>query len=140
MKKITVSFISVLLTVLFCSCNIPAQRQECFSVPESFTGSFSFTSDGTEYSGTLQRENRKYTLIVLSPESMRGLCAVYENGEFSVSFGESGMSLKPQDGFFMKDIIEFIEDSSADTGIECEKKGGEYIIAQNGWSVSIPEN
>lgn len=125
---------SLVLTVLLCSCGIPAQKQECFSVPENFVCDVFVTNGGIDYAGTLEKSDGKYTLTVTSPQGINGLTATYDDATgFNVSYGDSSMPISPQEGFFMKEIIEFIEDLSGDFEINCEKENGKYIIRHNSW-------
>lgn len=138
LKKVCASVLSLVLgLLLFCSCGIPAQKRECFSVPESFVCDFSLTEKDTVYTGTFEKENGKYTLNIVSPETVSGIEVIYENGKYSVSYGESDMSLIPEESFFLKDIVEFIEDTSQDSETDCEEKDGKYIIKQNNWEIAF---
>lgn len=137
LKKVCASVLSIVLVLLFCSCGIPAQKRECFSVPENFVCDFSVTENGTVYTGTLEKENGRYTLNTVSPETVNGIEVIYENGKYSVSYGESNMSLIPEESFFLKDVVEFIEDTSQDSEIDCEEKDGKYIIKQNNWEIAF---
>lgn len=138
MKKIMVSSFALILTVLFCSCGNPAQKRDCFSVPENYVCGFSAQINGVTYSGELECENGVYAMTLEEPESVRDLSVEYEGGKYIVKFGESGLSLTPQEDFVMKDIIDFLEKSRSEESIVCEKTDDAYIISHNGWSLSFP--
>lgn len=138
MKKFLVSAMVLILTVLFCSCGIPAQKQECFCIPENFVSDVFITKNGIEYQGKLEKQGGKYTLTVTSPEGISGLTVVFENGEFEVNYGEGEMTMPADEDFFLTEIVEFIESSSPDTGVECEKSDTAYIIKHGGWEIHFP--
>lgn len=140
MKKIIVSSLVLILTVLFCSCGIPASEQECFCIPENFECDVFVTKNDIEYQGTLEKQDEKYTLTITSPEGISGLEATYENGNIELNYSDSEMTMPDNDNFFLTEIIEFIEQSLADESVECEKSDSAYIIKQGSWELHFSLN
>ncbi len=128
------------MTVLLCSCGIPAQKRECFSVPDDFVCDIFVTNNGIDYAGVLERLGGKYTLSVTSPESMKGIKISFDGENYEVGLGENKMNLLPEEKFFLRDIIEFFEDSSADSETMCKETDSEYIIEQDNWSVHFSKD
>lgn len=116
------------MTVLLCSCGIPAQKQECFCIPESFVCDIFITTSGKEYEGTLEREvDGKYITKLVSPESVKGMEIKCENGEYEVTFAGSKATLNAENSFVLKEATEFLEES---IGKETEftERDGKYIV------------
>lgn len=139
MKKIFVSFIVVFITVLFCSCGIPAQKQECFSVPENFICDLSVVENEVGYECSLERKDGVYFLKVISPESMNGLCAEYKDGEINASFSESEIKFMPKETFFLSDIVEYLENPDNNEIAVLSADGSAYIIENENWKLSFPK-
>lgn len=99
-----------------------------------------FAENDKDYVGLLVKDEDKYTLTVTSPDSLNGLKVMYENGEYSAAFSGGKMPFSPKKDFFMQEIIEFIESSSADSETLCEEKDGKYIIHQNRWELRFSKN
>lgn len=137
LKKVITSVLSFTLVLTLCSCGIPAQKRECFSVPESFVCEFSLTEEDTVYTGTLEKADGKYTLNIVSPETVSETKVIYENGKYNIYYDKSETTFLPDKDFFLEEIIEFIEDTSQDSEIDCEEKDGKYIIRHNNWEIAF---
>ena len=135
LKKITVSAILLLITILLCSCGIPAQRQECFCIPEEFECDLFVTKNDVLYAAVLSHSEGKYTLSVKEPKSMAGMEIFYVNGEFTAKYNDSSLTLEDVNTFFFKDVVEFLQDISPDEEAACEEKDGAYIIKHDEWEL-----
>lgn len=139
MKKIMVFVLITVITVLLCSCGIPVQKRECFSLPENFVCDYYAAENGKEFAGKIEKSNDSYTVTVSSPNEMSGITLKYANGEFDISDGSKEMKYTPEDSFFIKDIIEFIKKNTGSENLECEIRDNAYIISQNEWKLIFRE-
>ena len=137
MKKLMVSFCSVIITVLLCSCGIPAQKQECFFMPESFMCDVFVTINDVDYSGVLERKDCEYSFTVTKPESMTGLVVITENGEYTAYFKYNECPIGSDSEFFLSEIISFIEQSVGNE-VEASSENDSYIITHDAFSLVFP--